>query len=459
MTQVNTSLLRERRLLAEAVTQSDDYAIFVMDPSGRVQSLNTGAEKILGYTSDEFIGLSGDIVFTPEDLAQSIPDMERANALAQGRAEDERWHVRKDGSRFWASGVLSALPNGIGFIKILRDLTERQTTQQALKASEERFRTLTTSIPQLVFTSLGTGVRTWGSPQWVVYTGLSDNDSREFGWLAAIHPDDRERTVALWREAMATGIYLVEHRIRRAIDLEYRWHQTRATPLPVDKPGQREWVGASTDIHELRALKESQQVLLAELQHRTRNLLALVQSIADRSGQSANCVADFLRDFRQRIHALSRAESIAPSSDEGAIDVRNLIEAELAAHVSTSDSAARVTVEGPPTLVPAHAAQPLMLALHELTTNAVKHGALAQESAHLHIHWHTDRNSDRPEIVLHWDESAVQMPSRAERPRGFGTELIQRALPYQLSADTTLVFGDDGVHCTVRVPTSMRDGT
>lgn len=160
MTQVNTSLLRERRLLAEAVTQSDDYAMFVMDPSGRVQSLNTGAEKILGYTSDEFIGLSGDIVFTPEDLAQSIPDMERANALAQGRAEDERWHVRKDGSRFWASGVLSALPNGIGFIKILRDLTERQTTQQALKASEERFRTLTTSIPQLVFTSLGTGVRT-----------------------------------------------------------------------------------------------------------------------------------------------------------------------------------------------------------------------------------------------------------------------------------------------------------
>src|SRR4051812_23482818 len=185
MTQLNTSLLRDKGLLAQAATQSDDYAMFVMDPSGRVQSLNTGAEKILGYTADEIIGLSGDMIFTPEDLAQNVPDQERATSITMGRAEDERWHVRKDGSRFWGSGVLTALPGGIGYIKILRDLTERQTAQHALKASEERFRTLATSIPQLVFTSLENGSRTWGSPQWVIYTGLSDKESRDFGWLEA----------------------------------------------------------------------------------------------------------------------------------------------------------------------------------------------------------------------------------------------------------------------------------
>ena len=457
MTHVNSSLLRDRGLLAEAVTQSDDYAMFVMDPSGRVQSFNTGAEKILGYSSDELIGLSGDVIFTPDDRAQNIPDIERSTALAAGRAEDERWHVRKDGSRFWASGLLSPLPSAAGFIKILRDLTERETAQQALKASEERFRTLTTSIPQLVFTSLATGARSWASPQWTTYTGLSESDSREFGWLAAIHPDDRERTLRTWREASLKDTYLIEHRIRGGVDLHYRWHLTRATPLPGAHASGREWVGASTDIHELRALKESQQLLLSELQHRTRNLLALVQAIADRSAHSGSSVPAFLNDFTHRLHALSRAESITPSSDQGTVDVRNLVETELAAHL-TVQADERVSIEGPPTLVPPHAAQPLMLALHELATNAVKHGALAQQSARLHIHWHTERNRDRPEIVLHWDESAVQMPTGADRTRGFGTELIERALPYQLSAETRLDFGEDGVHCTVRVPTSMRDG-
>jgi PAS domain S-box-containing protein len=457
MTHVNTSPLHDRGLLADAVTQSDDYAMFVMGPTGRVQSLNTGAEKILGYSSDELIGLSGDVIFTPDDLAQNIPDTERATALAEGRAEDERWHVRKDGSRFWASGVMSPLPNAVGFIKILRDLTERQTAQQALKASAERFRTLTTSIPQLVFTSLDTGERSWASPQWTTYTSLSESDSRDFGWLAAIHPDDRERTLRAWREASLKDTYLIEHRIRGGVELQYRWHLTRATPLPGGDANGREWVGASTDIHELRALKESQQVLLAELQHRTRNLLALVQSIADRSAHSASSLPAFLCDFTQRLHALSRAESIAPSSDQGTVDVRKLVETELAAHL-TAPASTRVSVEGPPTLVPPHAAQPLMLALHELATNAVKHGALAQRSARLHVHWHTERNRDRPEIVLHWDESEVQMPTGENRPRGFGTELIERALPYQLSAETKLEFGEDGVHCTVRVPTSMREG-
>ncbi|MFL6548678.1 MAG: sensor histidine kinase [Povalibacter sp.] len=456
MTQLNTSLLRDKGLLAQAATQSDDYAMFVMDPSGRVQSLNTGAEKILGYTADEIIGLSGDMIFTPEDLAQNVPDQERATSITMGRAEDERWHVRKDGSRFWGSGVLTALPGGIGYIKILRDLTERQTAQHALKASEERFRTLATSIPQLVFTSLENGSRTWGSPQWVIYTGLSDKESRDFGWLEAIHPDDRDRTTSMWREAMLSGMYLVEHRIRRAQNMEYRWHQTRATPLHIERPGPREWVGASTDIHDLRALKESQQVLLAELQHRTRNLLAMVQSIAERSAQGASSVPAFIADFRQRLSALSRAESITPSSDEGRIEVRNLVETELAAHLATIGKDARVTIEGPSASIPPQAAQPLMLALHELATNSVKYGALSQDTARLHVHWGTEGIRDRPEIVLHWEESAVNMPTPEERRRGYGTELIERALPYQLSAETKLEFGEEGVHCMVRVPTSTQ---
>jgi PAS domain S-box-containing protein len=457
MNQENTSPLRENGVLALVANLVDDYAMVVMDPSGRVQNMNAGAQRILGYSAEELVGLSGDIIFVPEDLAQNQAELERARALADGRAADERWHVRKDGTRFWGSGVLTLLPNGAGFIKIMRDLTERRAAEDALKVSEERFRTLTTSIPQLVFTSLENGSRTWGSPQWVIYTGLSDLDSREYGWLEAIHPDDRERTIAAWKESMLTGRYFVEHRVRHVKDSEYRWHQTRAVPLPANNGGGREWVGASTDIHQLRALKESQQVLLAELQHRTRNLLAMVQAIAERSAQSASSVPTFIADLTQRLRALSRAESIAPTSEEGMIDIKSLIESELSAHLPSVQSTTQIRIEGPSLTIPAEAAQPLMLALHELATNAVKYGALSQEAAHLDISWHMEQEEDEPEIVLQWQEKAVRMPPDGERRRrGYGTELIERALPYQLSAETKLEFGADGVRCIVRVPTSSQ---
>jgi two-component sensor histidine kinase len=225
-------------------------------------------------------------------------------------------------------------------------------------------------------------------------------------------------------------------------------------PLP---GAHREWVGASTDIHHLRALKESQQVLLAELQHRTRNLLALVQSIAERSARSATSIPAFIADLTDRLHALSRAESIAPNPEGGMVDIRSLVETELSAHLPRSGSVSRIRIDGAPLSIPAESAQPLVLALHELATNAVKYGALGQKQAELEIEWHMEQNVEKPEVVLQWQERSVQMPAaNAQRRRGYGTELIERALPYQLSAETKLEFGADGVRCVVRVPTAVQ---
>ena len=110
-----------------------------------------------------------------------------------GRAADERWHVKRDGSVFWASGQLTPLRDGgvHGYLKILRDHTEQRLTAERLRASEERFRTLAEGIPQLVWRSRSDGDRTWGSPQWVAYSGLSLEQSVGFGWLDAVHMEDR----------------------------------------------------------------------------------------------------------------------------------------------------------------------------------------------------------------------------------------------------------------------------
>jgi PAS domain S-box-containing protein len=439
--------LEDAELLHLIFESATDFAVFAEDVSGHVISWNVGAERLIGFSENEILGRVGDIIFTPEDRAAGAPEQERSQALLTGRSEDERWHLRKDGTRFWGSGLMMRLRNGNGFVKIMRDRTAQHASEVELKQSEARFRMLATSIPQLVFRSLGDGARTWGSPQWVIYAGLSDAASRGFGWLEAVHPDDRDLTISRWEDAQRSGEYYIEHRIRRRADGQYRWHQTRARP---SEEASAEWVGTSADVHEMRSLHDRQQVLLSELQHRTRNLLALAQAIARQTQKSSTSLGEFSKQFESRLAALSRVQGLLARTDHGPIALQQIVYAELEAH-GASDT---TEVGGPPVELAPNAAQALALALHELTTNAVKYGALRQPPANLSVNWHLRRDQADTHVILEWREKGVSMPDLAlmDRRKGYGRELIERALPYQLNAKTSFQFTKDGVHCIVELP-------
>jgi two-component system CheB/CheR fusion protein len=126
------------RLLVE---NAREFAIFSMDTDRRVTSWNTGAERLLGYSDEEILGQIADVIFTPEDRAAGAPQHEVATALVEGRAGDERWHMRKDGSRFWSSGFLMTMHDlggqVIGFVKILHDRTEAKKAEEALARSRQ----------------------------------------------------------------------------------------------------------------------------------------------------------------------------------------------------------------------------------------------------------------------------------------------------------------------------------
>ncbi len=122
------------RLVLESAT---DYAIIATDPAGFIKNWNRGAENIFGYTEKEIIGQSAEVLFTPEDSQVGIPQKEMRTALERGRAEDERWHIRQDGSRFFASGVMTPLAGGSrGFVKIARDQTGRIESEKAYRDKE-----------------------------------------------------------------------------------------------------------------------------------------------------------------------------------------------------------------------------------------------------------------------------------------------------------------------------------
>ena len=135
------------RLLVESVR---DYAIFALDTTGHVLSWNEGAYRIKGYKPDEIIGQHFSKFYGPDDLSAGKPAWELEVAERDGRIEDEGWRLRKDGTRFWANVVITALRDHtgtlVGFAKVTRDLTERRRAEESLRASEERFRLIVQSV-------------------------------------------------------------------------------------------------------------------------------------------------------------------------------------------------------------------------------------------------------------------------------------------------------------------------
>jgi len=147
------SLLEKEKRQAEKLNQSEkrlrlmvesvkDYAIFATDAEGRISTWNAGAERVFGWPESEILGQNASVLFTPEDRAGGIPEQELSTALLNGRAEDERWNERKDGSRFFASGIVTPVydENGThsGFTKVARDITERKRTEEVLREADRK---------------------------------------------------------------------------------------------------------------------------------------------------------------------------------------------------------------------------------------------------------------------------------------------------------------------------------
>ena len=207
------------------------------------------------------------------------------------------------------------------------------------------------------------------------------------------------------------------------------------------------------DITANKRVQRTRELFIDELQHRTRNLLAVVQSISDTTLAEAGSLADYGAEFNDRLKALARVQGLLSRGDGRALTLRELVQGELAA-IGVTPGSERVVVDGPPVTLPDQAMQLLALALHELATNALKHGALKDSRGRVDVRWQMLDPMDTPRLELTWVESGIGLdgPKASSLRRGFGRELLEHALPYQLDATTKLDVAQDGIRFSAVIP-------
>jgi PAS domain S-box-containing protein len=249
------------RILASAT----DFAIMSQDNDGLITSWSPGAEHLLGWQHDEMIGMRADRIFTPEDRQAGVPQGEMERARAEGRALNERWHVRKDGTRFWGSGLMMRLLDDAGHIegtaKIMRDRTQE-------RASEHRYNALTAAIPGFLFIADGDGHLTETNELFRSFTGLSDIELNGDHWLDAVHEDDRHETAVLWRESMTSGQPYSTRLRFRGQDGVYRCFTCRALPDRDDDGNITRWMGTCLDVDNEARARSALERLTVALEHK-----------------------------------------------------------------------------------------------------------------------------------------------------------------------------------------------
>jgi two-component system CheB/CheR fusion protein len=292
--------------------------------------------------------------------------------------------------------------------------------------------------------------------------GLAPDAPVDLGvFLAGIHPEDRERVQAALGQSVdpdGDGVCDIEYRVVGVNGDGDRWVATRGKTVFEDGRVVS-FHGVVLDISERKRAEHTNMILIAELEHRTRNLLAVVDGLAEQTLESCETLADFAVTFRQRLATLSRVQGLLSRGETSPVMIGELVELELRALGAEPDGR-RIVVEGPEVALPHRSVQILALGLHELATNARKHGALGVPNGTLSVRWRVTNDDCQRRLALRWEEDGIA--SRRTAPMdtdrvGLGRTLIEKSIPFQLDAQTRLEIAHDAVRCDVTIALERTD--
>ena len=266
-------------------------------------------------------------------------------------------------------------------------------------------------------------------------------------WAGLIVPEDRDTALEHMEAARRGEVAVHDFRIRRPSDGAFRW--IRSTDFPLHNNGDVPRIGGiAEDVTETRRLTEHQGVLVAELQHRVRNIMGMIRSIANRTAVGATGIDDYRSLLEGRLLALARVQALLTREANAGGSLRGIIENEVMVQAHRSD---QFTLTGPEIRLSPKAVEVLTLAFHELATNALKYGAFSAPDGHLTVGWSSVEKRGAQWLALDWIEEGAP-PREPSTRRGFGSELIEARIPYELGGRGRITIGPEGARCRLEFP-------
>ncbi len=427
-----------------ALIHSSGDAIIAKDLDGRILSWNPAAEALFGWSQDEMVGQSIRRLLPPNRHDEEDLILARIRAgESVGLFITDRLH--KDGHEIAVAVTISPVRDSegrvIGGSKIARDATEHVAIAEKLRDSEERFRLLAENIAQLAWIARPDGYISWYNQRWYDYTGSDFAGMEGWGWKTAHHSDYVDRVEANFLASLEEGKEWEDLFPLRSASGEWRWFLSRAKPIRDEDGAIVCWFGTNTDITEQREQSEQIRLLLREVNHRSKNMLAKVQALA-RSSITGD--PELLKRFEERVGSLSVNQDILVRRDWREVPVEELVRLQLR---FLDGAGRRIASSGPECALVPRAAEIVGMALHELATNSLKYGSLSGEEGRVEIEW--DCGEDFFKIA--WRERGgppVEKPSH----RGFGSQLIEDIPRRALGGDVRHTFAPDGIEWNLSIP-------
>lgn len=445
--------LRETDARFRLIAESLPALVWILNPRTELIYTNERWVTYSGLSPEEALGHSWMSAIHPDDLARMNKELVPVVAQhipyvteARYRSHDgvHRWHLIQGAPIHSPTGEFK------GWVGTSVDIHDLKETEDALRKSEEQLR--------LALQAARMGNWSWDSVTNVITK--SDQAAEILGLPPGskitpeevqkrVHPADLPRMIEARDRAMETGLpYNVRYRVRRFNDDAMIWVASHGQST-TDEDGTIISTGILQDITGSKQAEERQQLLIRELHHRVKNTLATVQAIVGSTARTASSIDEFYQGFVGRIVSLARTHNLLTEDLWQKAALEDLVQTELGPYADEARN--RIVIDGPHVVLPSEAAVPIGMAIHELTTNAAKHGALSTFGGQVDVRWHVEPGGERPILHFSWIEKGgprVNAPTR----QGFGSRLLQRVLAAQLQADVSMDFPEEGLRFSMTMP-------